>query len=128
MFPFQSSVAAAACFGNSIFAIGSWTIGVGLMARWKSANDYYFLGWLPTEGATIFRKRQAVTTTLANVPMTLPAGWNDFVAEVQGSSLRLYINGALVVSTTNAALAAGAAGLRMWGKEAFFDDFVVESR
>ncbi|MDH4364459.1 MAG: LamG domain-containing protein, partial [Acidimicrobiia bacterium] len=66
-------------------------------------------------------------TQLATSPATPLTIGTTYVlrAEVNGSSLKLYVNGAVVAQATDTALPTGRIGLRVFGSVTRFDDVMV---
>ncbi|MDI4647076.1 family 16 glycoside hydrolase [Cohnella hashimotonis] len=97
----------------------------GIRLRFADKDNYYFLGY-KSGSLTIYRRVAGANTGLGSKAYTLQTGeWYTFKAVVQGTSLKLYVNGTLEVSATDNKLAAGKAGLDSRFADARYDDFTV---
>jgi len=96
----------------------------GLILRYTDANNYLF--GLAGTGAYQIHKMLSGATTLLATLATSPSYPMTLRFEAEGTALRLYRNGSLVLSTTDATVpAANYVGLRngAGGTFAIFDDF-----
>jgi phosphodiesterase/alkaline phosphatase D-like protein len=104
--------------------------GVGVIARYIDQDNYYRL--------SVDRQRSFVrlVARVDGVFSLLDADeafagyasdtWTELRLTVDGSAIRGYVDGALVVSATDARLPAGAVGLYSWGSQGVrFDDLSV---
>lgn len=101
--------------------------GPGVLARVVDANNHYRFGYTSAGAWAITKVVGGTVTQLATSPATPLTVDADYVlrAEVNGSSLKLYVNGALVAQATDTALTTGRIGLRVYGAVTRFDDVVV---
>jgi carboxypeptidase T len=105
--------------------------GDGLFLRYSNTTNYYRLTWNRTTSRwDIVRVQGGVLSTLASSAVTtLPLNADvTLLAEAIGSTLRLSVNGVVVVSTTDSAFASGRFGVSSHAATARFDDVVVTSR
>lgn len=102
---------------------------VQLHARYTDPGNYYYLlanGSQPTPQVQLKKKYLGVTTTLQVVPFTVDPGvWNTLKLQVDGTSIKGYVNGSLVVSVTDTDLTSGSARLGGNNVDVKFDDVVV---
>ncbi len=109
--------------------IGSGSTGsASLLARVQDTTHLYFFGYNIQLGEWMIAKRNGSTTTIlaTSAPFTAYANQDYTVrAEVNGSSLKLYVNGVLQVSTTDATYASGKIGFSATNATAELDDVVV---
>ncbi len=102
----------------------------GLVARYAGAGRdvNLYLGWVTAASgrytAAIYRDVGGAWALLASKAVTTGTGTLRFVA--YGTSLQLFLNGALVASAFDAALASGSVGVRASGG-ASLDGFRVEA-
>ncbi|WP_127584429.1 heparin lyase I family protein [Paenibacillus koleovorans] len=101
---------------------------VGLLARYQDNSNYYILNYNATAGELRITKQVAgVFTRLATkTGVSLSTGtWHTFKAELNGSTLKLYVNGTLELTATDSALSTGKPGLLQTYGDIRFDDFNV---
>jgi carboxypeptidase T len=103
--------------------------GPALLARVTGATSYYRFGYSTSGVWNIWLVQPTGTTLLASSPAATLSRNVDYKlkATVNGPNLSLSVNGSVVVSATNSALAAGRVGLRVDGSTVRFDDVVVTS-
>lgn len=109
--------------------VNGWTStnspNAGIRVRFADANNYYFLGY-KNNVLTIYRRVAGANAAKASKPFTLNLGeWYTFKAVVQGTSLKLYVNGSLELTATDDKLAQGKAGVDSRFGDSRFDDFTV---
>ncbi|HKS58428.1 MAG TPA: hypothetical protein VJS12_24235 [Steroidobacteraceae bacterium] len=98
---------------------------VGLMARHVDDNNHYYVA-LFRDRAAIRKRVNGVHSSIKQVPFTfLPGVAYRARLEAIGSSLRLYINEALVAEGVDATLPTGRYGLITFNATADFDNFRV---
>jgi len=98
---------------------------VGLMARHVDDSNHYYAA-LFRDRAALRKRVNGVHSTIAEVPFTATPGAAHRVRlEAIGSSLRLYINGALMVERQDATLPTGRYGLMTFNAAADFDNFLA---
>ncbi len=97
--------------------------------RYKDGNNFYAASLYNSSGGTleIRKKVGGSTTTLASKSSYgLAAGtWYTVKLEMQGSSIKMYVNGTLELSATDSSLTSGAAGLIAYKTVAKFDNVTV---
>lgn len=86
---------------------------VMVCARYKDGNNFYAATLYNSSGGTleIRKKVGGSSSTLATTKYTLATGtWYTVKLEVSGTSIKMYVNGALQLSATDSALSAGGIG------------------
>ena len=98
---------------------------VGLIARHVDDNNHYYIALL-RDRASLRKRVNGVHSTLAEIPFTTTPGTAYRLRlEAIGSSLRLYINGTLMVERQDATLPTGRYGLITSSASADFDNFLA---
>ncbi|OAS14383.1 family 16 glycoside hydrolase [Paenibacillus oryzisoli] len=99
---------------------------VGIRARFTDVNNYYFFGY-KNGNLTIFRRVGGQNYGgMASKPFTFENGvWYTFKAVVQGTTLKLYVNGNLELTATNSVLTSGKVGIDSRFGDSRFDEFTV---
>ncbi|MFE0588866.1 family 16 glycoside hydrolase [Micromonospora echinospora] len=99
---------------------------VGVIARAQSSSNYYALVATASGGVQLVKRAGGDPVVLGSATAAVTVGsWATLRLEAVGSSLRGYVNGALLVQATDAAFAAGRAGLATSYASATFDDVEV---
>ncbi|HEV2782173.1 MAG TPA: hypothetical protein VGX25_22505 [Actinophytocola sp.] len=100
---------------------------VAVLARSQSTSNYYYLG-LSNAGSVVLGKRVGGGfTTLASAPAAVSVGtWYTVRLEAFGTTLRGFLNGAAVVSASDATFATGTTGLTAYFAGGAFDDVTVQ--
>lgn len=99
---------------------------VAVLARAQSTSAYYFLGIGETGAVVLGRRTGGAPVTLASAPAGIVTGtWHTLRLEAFGTTLRGFLDGAEVVSATDATYASGRAGLAGSYASASFDDVLV---
>ena len=105
--------------------------GFGVFLRYTNTTNYYRLNWNRTTSRwEIVRNQNGTLSTLAtSAAATLPLN-TDFtlLAEANGTTLRLSVNGSVVATATDTAFASGRFGVATGAARARFDDVVVTAR
>ena len=98
-----------------------------MLARVVDANNHYRFAYTAAGAWAITKVVGGTVTQLATSPATPLTIDTPYVlrAELNGSSLKLYINGTLVAQATDSALTTGRIGLRVFGSVTRFDDVTV---
>jgi len=106
---------------------------VGLMARYQDDDNYLYVSLRDRDRITLRRRTGGVLTELASAPLTVTAGtWYDIRLEIAGELTRVYVNGALTLSSSvypgpDAGIydtaGVGQVGLITYFATADFDDF-----
>ncbi|WP_135548182.1 fibronectin type III domain-containing protein [Paenibacillus cymbidii] len=109
--------------------VNSWSStnspNVGIRVRFTDADNYYFLGY-KGGSLNIYRRVAGHNGSTAYKPYTFQTGqWYTFKAVVQGSTLKLYVNGNLELTWTDSNLTSGKAGVDSRFGDSRFDDFTV---
>lgn len=105
--------------------------GDGLFLRYTNTSNYYRLSWnRNTSRWDIMRNQGGTLTTLASSAVTtLPLNTDvTLLAEAVGTTLRLSVNGSIVVTATDSAFTGGRFGVSSNAATARFDDVVVTAR
>ncbi len=105
--------------------------GAGLVLRYTDINNQYRLTWNRNASQwEIVRVQNGVLTTLATSAVTtLPLNTNvTLLAEAIGTTLRLSVNGSVVVTASDGAFSNGRLGVSTNSATALFDDVVVTPR
>ncbi|MFD2330451.1 fibronectin type III domain-containing protein [Cohnella sp. GCM10020058] len=110
--------------------VDSWHDRVGLVARYQNASNYYYMsysGYYHT--VSLVKYQNGTDTTLASASLAADptaGAYHTFKLEVNGSSIKGYIDGALLVSGTSIAITSGQAGVYSHMQKTYFDDFNVQ--
>ncbi|MFE2754456.1 polysaccharide lyase family 1 protein [Actinosynnema sp. NPDC059335] len=99
---------------------------VAVIARAQNTGNYYYLG-LSNAGSVVLGKRVGGGfTPLASAPAAVTVGaWRTLRLEAFGATLRGFVDGAQVVTATDAAFGSGRVGLATHYAAASFDDVLV---
>lgn len=102
---------------------------VQLHARYTDPGNYYYLlanASSPNPEVQLKKKYQGVTTTLQIVPFAISSGaWNTLRLQVDGGSIKGYVNGNLLINVTDTDLTSGSVRLGGNNVDVKFDDVVV---
>ncbi|HEU4322620.1 MAG TPA: hypothetical protein VFS21_05675 [Roseiflexaceae bacterium] len=99
---------------------------VAVLARAQSSTSYYYLALRSNNTVELKKLVSGSGTTLASAPFTVATGaWYTLRLEVQGTTLRGFVNGAQLVSASDTRFASGRAGLATFYASASFDDVLV---
>jgi hypothetical protein len=103
----------------------SWS---GLIARYKDANNYYYLKFGNNNAVQIRRKLNGSFTTLANTSFTASTNRAYRVRlEAVGTWLRAFVDDKLVGQVRDTALKLGKAGLTTYKSAVEFDNVIISS-
>ncbi|MEV8435997.1 hypothetical protein AB0425_01355 [Actinosynnema sp. NPDC051121] len=99
---------------------------VAVTARVQNTGNYYYLA-LTNAGTAVLGKRVGGGhTALATAPAAVAVGtWYAVRLEVFGSTLRGFVDGAQVVTATDATFGSGRVGVAAYYAAASFDDVLV---
>jgi phosphodiesterase/alkaline phosphatase D-like protein len=100
---------------------------LGVMFRYQDAQNYYRFSMDRQRAYRRLTKTvNGVTTVLAQdaVPYEMNR-WYEVRVLVEGSHIRVYLDGVLLFDVTDSALAAGKVALYCWGNPSQFDDVKV---
>lgn len=96
----------------------------GLMARRVDDQNFYFLSLRSSNTVSLRKVVDGVTTTLASAAFpVLPATWYQLRFDAVGKNLRAYVNGVLLLETSDDTFARGNAGPATFKAATDFDDF-----
>ena len=100
---------------------------VGILGRYVDTNNYYVFAYEAPGNLNIKKKAAGTMTTLVTKSYALNTGnWYNIKAVMDGSTLKLYVNGVEELTTTDNSLSTGKAGLISVYGDNRFDDFVVK--
>jgi pectate lyase len=116
----QTRVKPTAFSGSNRFA--------AVLARVQSSTSYYYLALRSNNTVELKRLEGGSSTTLDTAPVAVSAGtWYTLKLDVSGSTLRGYVNGALLTEGTDTRWSAGRAGVATFYTSANFDDVQVST-
>ncbi|MFK7692225.1 heparinase II/III family protein [Paenibacillus sp. HJGM_3] len=105
------------------------TNGVQLMARYQDALNTYTFRYYVQSGTASLRIEKIVagtTTVLATTPFTMNNGTTyKLKGTISGNTLKLYVDGTLILSATDSAINGGYVGLSTHRRDAYFDNIKV---
>lgn len=100
---------------------GAWA---GVVARYTSYANHYSLVLRSANWVQLRKKVNGVVTVLRGRPFTVtPGQYCDLRLDATGNTLRGYIDGVLVLETTDDDLPLGRAGLATYQAAASYADF-----
>ncbi|WNR43827.1 chondroitinase-B domain-containing protein [Paenibacillus roseipurpureus] len=107
--------------------VGSTSVRNGIVARYTNGNNYYFL-ILYNGNLLLNKKVSGSTTTIQQVPFTANTStFYNLQLEVNGTSVKGYVDGVLLVQGTDSSLTNGVPGLYANGIAEFDDVSVTDS-
>ncbi|CAH1195196.1 hypothetical protein PAECIP111891_00620 [Paenibacillus allorhizoplanae] len=107
--------------------VGSTSVRNGIVARYTNSNNYYFLV-LYNGNLVLNKKVSGSTTTIQQVPFTANTStFYDLQLEVNGTSVKGYVNGTLLVQGTDSSLINGVPGFYANGVVEYDDVSVTDS-
>jgi hypothetical protein len=114
-------------------AFGAAGRNVHVFARFQDANNNYRLALRDTNQLELRRTVGGTSTVLVLQPLstaaTLQTGiWYNLRLQASGTSLKAYVNGALIASTTDSSVPNGRVAIGTVNTSATFDDIVVRPR
>jgi pectate lyase len=116
----QARVKPTAFSGSNRFA--------AVLARVQSSTSYYYLALRSNNTVELKRLEGGSSTTLDTASLTVTAGtWYTVRLDVSGSTLRGYVNGALVTEASDSRWSAGRVGVATFYTAANFDDVQVST-
>jgi hypothetical protein len=96
----------------------------GVMARRADEQNFYLLALANSNTISLRKVVGGKTTTLASATFpVLPANWYQLRLDAVGTTLRGYVDGALLLEATDDALVRGNSGPAMYKAATDFDDF-----
>lgn len=102
---------------------------VAVLARAQSATSYYYLTLRSSNTVQLKKLVNGSSTTLSSASFTVTTNtWYTLRIEVDGTTLRGFVNGTQVGTATDGQFAAGRAGLATFNASASFDDVQVETQ
>ncbi len=101
--------------------------GPALLARVVDANNYYTFRFDNRRWIIERVVNGSVTKLVQSGRTNLGSGTVPMRVEVEGSQLRLYVDGVLEASATDSTHGAGAVGVGVYGSVSRFDNVVVDS-
>ncbi len=101
--------------------------GVGLISRVRDTGNLYLFDLSSGSVVSIWRRLGGVWSQLASAPYSSAIGsWYELRFEANGSQLRGYVDGQLVVSAQDSSFAWGLAGLHTGDAQARYDWFRIQ--
>ncbi|UKS28409.1 hypothetical protein LOZ80_05595 [Paenibacillus sp. HWE-109] len=102
---------------------------MGLIARFVDSKNFYFVYYDDHLGQLTLRKLvNDSDSTIATVPLSLSTGVQHlFKLEVNGSSIKAYVNGTLKISAADSTFSQGKVGVYTHIAQAYFDDIYVRA-
>jgi hypothetical protein len=98
----------------------------GVMARYTDDRNYYYLTLRNTNALSLRKLVNGAITTIGTVPMPVSLGTSYRLRlEAVGTSLRVYLNNALVIQASDTSHARGRAGPITWKTAAQYDDYIA---
>jgi pectate lyase len=107
----------------SFDSVDAW---IGVTARYVDTSNYYCVS-LNNGGTIALRKVEGgAVTTLATATTPVATGsWQALRVTAVGESLKVYLNGLLMLQATDAAFPSGSVGLATSSASAEFDEILV---
>ncbi|MDR6549957.1 chondroitinase-B domain-containing protein [Paenibacillus qinlingensis] len=107
--------------------VGSTSVRNGIVARYTNSNNYYFL-ILYNGNLLLNKKVSGSTSTIQQVPFTANTStFYNLQLEVNGTSVKGYVNGTLLVQGTDSSLTNGVPGFYANGVAEYDDVSVTDS-
>ncbi len=99
-----------------------------IYGRWKDASNWYYAVLRSANVLELKKYVNGSSTLLTSKPFTVtPGTWYTLKLEMVGSSLRVYVNGVLELSATDATFTSGQFAVGGFNASVQFDDVVVRS-
>jgi hypothetical protein len=96
----------------------------GVMARYVDDRNYYYLTLRSSNTVSLRKLVDGAVTVLDTAALTVtPATWYSLRLDAVGGELRAYVNGRLLLETTDASHPRGTAGPVMFKAAVDYDDF-----
>ncbi len=107
----------------------SGSSAAGVIARYADDNNFYSFRLNQLNGKAELYKRVGGTFYLLSSVSTgiAPGGWYTLKLEVNGASLKGFVNGTQLIAVTDSSIASGKAGFQGYSAQVSFDDLVVSS-
>ncbi len=100
-----------------------------LCGRYKDGNNYYAASLYKGSTLEIRKKVSGSSTTLVSKSLSIPTGsYHTIAFEMIGSTLNLYVDGILQLTTTDSSMSSGAIGLIAMKSVAKYDNIVVTAK
>ena len=97
----------------------------GIAARYVDASNYYFLTVRNSNTLSLRKVVNGVVTVLGTVSFTVrPNTWYDLRLDAVGNELRGFINGAQVLTATDASHASGQGGIVTYRTAAEYSNYL----
>ena len=94
--------------------------------RYRDGNNYYAASLTGGDTLELRKKVSGSSSTIASKPYSFATGvWYEVKLEMAGTSLKVYVNGALELEATDNSLASGGIGLVAFKTVAKYDNVVV---
>jgi hypothetical protein len=99
---------------------------VGVIARYRNDQNYYYLTLRSGNALSLRKLVNGAITTIKTVSVPVSVGsWYALRLEANGTALRAYLNGTLVMQTTDTTHTRGRVGLVTYKAAADFDDYIA---
>lgn len=102
--------------------------GMGAMIFFRYVDTNWYEAFIRADinVAVISKHVAGELTWIASTPFTSEAGvWYELKVEVKGSNIRFYVDGALILETTDPTFTKGKTGLATLNAHVHFDDVIV---
>lgn len=107
-------------------ASGTQERWAGVFARFTDPQNFYYLSLRSGNTVSLRKVVNGAITVLASVPFTVNTNTPHLLRlETVGTQLRGYVDGALLLQASDAALSAGSGGLVSYKAAANFDDYAA---
>lgn len=116
--------------------VDGWGTGnpvrLGIIGRYvNSTNFYYAVYEHSTQRFKLYKVVNGAVSTIASsavTPTDFTSGYREMKLELDGASLALYLDGALMVAAQDSSFPEGYPGLYAYNQQTYFDDIVIENR
>jgi hypothetical protein len=106
--------------------VDTWnSIGrAGVITRYTDGDNYYGMYYRGDGNLYIVKRVNGTQSTLISTPVTAPSTgvYHTYELQVSGTTLNAYLDGDLIITTTDSSLSSGYAALYAYNETAYFDD------
>jgi ABC-type amino acid transport system permease subunit len=96
------------------------------MARHVDPQNFYFLSLRSSNTVSLRKVVDGTVSILRSAPFAVqPGTWYQLRLDAIGNRLRAYVNGVLLLETTDQSIASGNAGPAMFKAATDYDDFAA---
>jgi hypothetical protein len=111
---------------ESFAATSSQDKWLGVIARYRSENDYYYLTLRSSNAVSLRKLVNGQITELDTATFNVaPGNWHTLRLEVVGERLRGYVDGTLMLQAVDSSHPVGSAGIATWRTVGRFDNLRV---